>query len=136
MGYKFVDDVAIADVSFQADGQTLEELFESCGNALTNSMVKDLETVEAKKEIRFEVEAETTEKLLYQFLDELIFYKDAEQMLFRKYDIKIDGNKLTATLTGEKIDPKKHEMIIDVKAVSWHMFKVEKGWTAFVILDV
>ncbi|MBN1169678.1 archease [Candidatus Micrarchaeota archaeon] len=138
MGYRFVDGVAIADVSFQADGETLEELFESCGKALTNSMVTRLESIDAEKEIKLEIESDNTEKLLYEFLDDLIFYKDAELMLFRKYEIKIDGNKLTATLGGEKINPQKHELIIDVKAVSWHMFRVEKKekWEAFVILDV
>ena len=138
MGYRFVDDVAIADVSFQADGKTQEELFESCGKALTNSMVKDLETVQPEKEIKLSIEAGSTEQLLYEFLDDLIFYKDAEQMIFREYDIRITGNKLEAVLKGQQIDPKKHEMIVDVKAVSWHMFKVEKKekWEAFVILDV
>ena len=48
-------------------------------------------------------------------------------------------DRLEAKLSGEKIDTGKHNMIVDVKAVSFHMYKVEKtddGWKAFVILDV
>ena len=40
---------------------------------------------------------------------------------------------------GEQIDPGKHELIVDVKAVTLHMFKVEqtpRGWDTFIILDI
>ena len=82
---------------------------------------------------------------MHNFLQELIFYKDAKLLLFSGYDIKIEEKPKTgklvlrATLSGEKIDMKKHELLVDVKAVSWHMFKVEQvknNWKCFVILDV
>jgi len=138
MGYRFVDDVAIADVSFEADGETLEELFESCGKALTNSMIRNPRSIRPEKQVKLSIEAGSTEQLLYEFLDDLIFYKDAEQILFSRYEIKINVNRLTAVLSGEQMDPERHELIIDVKAVSWHMFRVEKKekWEAFIILDV
>jgi SHS2 domain-containing protein len=142
MSYKFVEGVAIADVTFEATGKTLEELFESAGKALTNSMVSDLDTVENKTSMKFSLKNVDEERLLHDFLQEIIYYKDAEVLLFNDYKLKItkeeDGFGLEAILGGEKIDPKKHELIIDVKAVSWHMYKVEKNdeWEAFVILDV
>jgi SHS2 domain-containing protein len=143
MPYKFIDNVAIADVAFEASGKTIEELFESAGNALTNTMVKKLKTVELKEEKNFELKADSEEKLLHGFLQELIYYKDANLLLFREYKINIskEGESyiLRARLKGEQLDMKKHELLVDVKAVSWHMFKIEKsksGWNAFVILDV
>ena len=143
MPYRYVDDVSIADVAFEATGKTLEELFVASGNALMNTQVKDLSVISTKKTAKFVVEADDQERLLHNFLQELIFLKDAKLLLFKDYDIKIerkkDKFKLNANLAGELIDPKKHELLVDVKAVSWHMFKVEKtmdGWMAFVILDV
>ncbi len=142
MPYRFVEGVAIADVTFEASGKTLEEVFESAGKALTNSMVEDLGTVEEKVEKSFCLKAKSEERLLHDFLDELVFYKDAEQLLFSGYSLRIsekDGQWcLEADLKGEKLDMKKHDLTVDVKAVSWHMYRLEKkeGWKAFVILDV
>lgn len=143
MPYRFVEGFAIADVTFEATGKTLEELFESAGKAVTNSMVSDLATVEKKITKKFTLKAENEEKLLHDFLQEVVYYKDAETLLFNGYSLKIKkeakGYSLEATLKGEHLDMKKHDLIVDVKAVSWHMFKLEKtkeGWKALAILDV
>ena len=53
MPYKFLEDVAIADVAFVATGKTLEELFESSALAVTNTMVKNLKSIEHKIEKKF-----------------------------------------------------------------------------------
>jgi len=139
MSYRFIDGVAIADVTFEATGSTLEELFESAAKAVTNSMVDDLGTIEEKTTRKISLSGKDQERLLHNFMQELLFYKDAEGLVFSKYTIKITGNSLEADLVGEELDQEKHEWITDVKAVSWHMYKVEKteeGWKAFVILDV
>ena len=136
----------MADVAFEANGSTIEELFVSAAEATTCSMVDKLESVMAKKKVKVELKAANVEQLLQDFLQELIFYKDAKQMLFSKYEIEIvqEGKKgewkLIGKLCGEKLDPKKHALITDVKAVSWHKFGVKQekkgSWKAFVILDV
>ncbi|MBI2543346.1 MAG: archease [Candidatus Aenigmarchaeota archaeon] len=143
MPYKFLEDVAIADVAFEATGKTLEELFESCGLAVTNTMVKDLDSVKRKIVKDIEVESESIELLLFAFLQEIIFYKDAKLLLFNKFDVRIrqmkKKNRLKAKAYGEKLNMKKHELKVDVKAVSLHNFQVKKTrsvWKASVILDV
>ena len=143
MPYKFLEDIAIADVAFEATGKNLEELFESAGLAVTNTMVKDLKSVKQKITKNIEVKSDNVEMLLFNFLQEIIFYKDAELLLFNKFEIDIKNqNKkwtLKAKAYGEKLNMKKHELLVDVKAVSLHNFKVEEtksGWKADVILDV
>lgn len=142
MPYKFLEDIAIADVAFEATGKTLEELFDSSALALENTQVKDLKSVKHKVEKKIEVEADTIEMLLFNFMQELIFLKDAKLLLFSKFSIKItEGKKwkLKVRAYGEKPNMKKHELLVDVKAVSLHNFKVEEtenGWKADVILDV
>ncbi len=143
MPYRYLEDVAIADVAFEARGNTIEELFESSGFALTNAMIKDLGRIEQKVVKAFEVEALDVEMLLFNFLQELIFYKDAEQLLFNRFDLDIaqKGDKwfLSAKAHGEEIDREKHELLADAKAVALHNFKVEEtaeGWRALVIVDV
>ena len=106
-------------------------------------MVKNLDSVKHKVEKKFTVEGDNAEKLLFNFLQEIIFYKDAELLLFNKFDLDIVPKKsklqLSVKAYGEKLDMKKHELLVDVKAVSLHKFEVKEtkdGWVASVILDV
>ncbi len=133
--YRFLEDVAIADVAFEAEAPSFEELLKECGKALMNAMVENLESVRREKVFSFDLEGESEEEILHNFLEELVFLKDAYQMVFS--DFKIEGKKVYAF--GERIDARRHSLLAEVKAVSWHLFKVErkgKGWRAFVVLDV
>jgi len=102
----------------------------------------DLNGVKLKIKKEIELKNDTIEMLLFDFLQELIFLKDAELLLFSKIKVSVSEgkiNKLKAVLEGEKIDPKKHELKVDVKAVTLHRFEVKKtkiGWFARVILDI
>lgn len=136
--FKFIEDEVIGDIVFEATGKDLEELFESCGLATSESMVnvKDLGK-KIKKEIK--VENSKVDLMLFDFLDEIIFLKDSEQLLFKEFKIKINKNELKCVAYGEKLDKKKHELRHDVKAVTMHLFKVERvnnKWEAKVVLDI
>jgi protein archease len=143
MPFRFIDGVTMADVAFEASGKTLEEMFASAGAALTSTMIKDPSALKQAEKRELRLEAKDEEGLLHDFLEELIFIKDTEQLLFCGYALKIakggKGLVLTGSLGGERLDPKKHDLLVDAKAVSRHMFKVrrEKGvWKAFAIVDV
>lgn len=143
MPYEYLDDIATADAAFVAWGATVEELFIAATDALLNVMVKSLDAVNRTEVLRLELESDELEMLLFDLLQEIIFYKDAEQLLFRIGNIHIrsaDGTvSLTAEAFGERIDPSRHELIVDVKAVTFHRYRVEqtpRGWEAMVILDI
>lgn len=81
--------------------------------------------------------------LLFEMLQEIIYYKDAEQLLLRVADVQISGGGdrrvLTATAVGQPLNTEKHELAVSVNAVTLHRFQVERtglGWDALVILDV
>ncbi len=144
MPFKFREDISIADVAFEATGKTLEELFESCAAAIAATMVKNYKKIASKVKRKFSTPStDSIEKLLHDFMNELIFIKDADQIILKECKLKIsvvEGHyDLTAECFGDEIDAKKYTMLVDVKAATWHMFKVEqtkRGWKAFVILDV
>ena len=143
MSYRFLEDMSIADVAFEAEGKTLEELFEGSALAVTNTMVKDVRSIEQKTSKSIEVRAENVEMLLFHFLQELIFYKDAELLLFSKFDLAIEQKNrawhLRGKASGEQMSAGRHELLVDVKAVSLYKFRVEKaagGWQATVVVDV
>ncbi|MFH0737080.1 MAG: archease [Candidatus Micrarchaeota archaeon] len=143
MPYKLLEGLTMADIAFEATGKTLEDMFRSAAEAMTNTQIEDLRELEIKVEKKITLEAPDIERLLHDFLQELIYLKDADLLLFKKHELRIaqtsKGYSLTASLKGETIDMSKHKMLVDVKAVSWHKFKVEKtksGWKAVVIIDV
>ena len=141
MPFRFLEDIAIADVAFEATGQTLEKVFEAAGNATTEVMV-DPKQVELKIKRSIELDEKDPERLLYVFLENLIFIKDVEGLLFGKMQLAINKNEayhLSARLVGDKIDSSRQELRNDVKAVTYHMFELKQskdGWTARVVLDI
>lgn len=140
MTYTFLDHTA--DILFQAEGKTIEELFAQCALAVEDTQV-NIKKVKAKQAIEITGESDSLEKLLFNFLDDLLFYKDAELLLFSTFDIKITEEKgkyvLYCQASGEKLDLQKHEPKVDVKAITMHMFeikKTKKGWWAQVLIDI
>ncbi|MDI9542908.1 MAG: archease [Bacteriovoracaceae bacterium] len=143
MPYTYLEDIAIADIAFEARADTREALFVEAGDALMNVMVEDLSAIRPAVRRGFRVEAGDLERLFFDFLQLFIFFKDAEQLLLRVSAVAIaeerQGLVLTAEAAGEKIDPHRHELNADVKAVTFHRFRVghEAGvWKATVVLDI
>ena len=143
MPYEFLEDVATADIAFRAWGENLEELFQAAGDATINVMVEDLDQIELKEQRTFSLENDALDMLLFNFLQEFIYYKDSELLLLRAQQVKIEDKnseyQLSAVTQGEKLDPNRHQQRVDVKAVTLHRFQLEKmddGWTAMVILDI
>ena len=143
MPYRYREDIATADVAFEAWGATLEEMFVAAADATTNVMITDLETIARRDRRTLRVTAEEVDMLLFGLLQELIFYKDAERLLLRVSSVKIEEEPgqlvVSAEAYGEELNPAKHELIVDVKAVTLHRFKVGPvpgGWEASVILDI
>jgi len=143
MPYRYLDEISIADIAFEAWGESLEETFAASAEATLNVMVEELDTIRplVKREVRLEDEA--LDLLLFNFLQELIYYKDAQRLLLRmeKLEIGEGGDKfhLQGLAVGEEIDPARHPLRLDVKAVTLHHFALvreEQGWKATVILDV
>jgi SHS2 domain-containing protein len=143
MPYEFVDELTVADIAFRAWGHDVEETFVAAADAVMNAMVEDLEAIQPKDTRILNVEHEALDLLLFNFLQELVYYKDAEQLLLRVQQLSIADDRqpytLQATAVGERIDPDRHHMRVDVKAVTLHHFaltQTEGGWGATVILDI
>ncbi len=140
MTFRFLPDVAIADVAFSAKAASLNRLFESAAEAVTEVMV-DRRSLRPVVEREVSVSGEDLERLLYDFLTEVIIMKDVDSLLFKEFNVDIDekGPRLTCRMKGESIDRVRHKLRNDVKAVTMHMFGVKKerrGWSATVVLDI
>ncbi len=137
----FLDDIATADVAVESRGDTLEELFRASAMATFEVMV-DTKGVEPRIKKELHLENSEIDKLLFDWLAEIIYLKDSEYMVFSKFDIKIEGNSnylLNAKIFGEEIDQSRHKLRCDVKAITYHLFDVSKKegkWISRFILDI
>ena len=143
MPYEFMDELTVADIAFRAWGHDVEETFIAAADAVMNAMVEDLEAIQPQNTRVLNVEHEALDLLLFNFLQELVYYKDAEQLLLRVQQLSIVDDRqpytLQAMAVGERIEPDRHRMRVDVKAVTLHRFaltQTEAGWEATVILDI
>jgi len=117
-----------ADVGITASGKTWEEAF-SEGAAAMLSIMAEPSKVAAKEEIRIQVNAGDKAALFVEFLNEILFIRDAKGLLLKKFDVTIKGNALAGKAFGEKLDQKKHGTKIEVKAATYAGLKAweEKG---------
>jgi SHS2 domain-containing protein len=143
MPYEFLEEIATADIAFRAWGKDLEEVFIAAGDAVINTMIENLEAIALTEMRTFELENDALDLLLFNFLQELIYYKDSELLLLRAQQIQIQEQTslcaLTAITRGESLNRDRHHQRVDVKAVTLHQFQLAKtndGWTAQVILDI
>lgn len=143
MPFRFNDEISTADVAFESWGGTLEELFISSAAALLRTMADAPELVERQQKLTVLLENQELDLLLWSFLQELIFYKDARRLLLHADTVHIEQSKdafiLEANLSGEQIDAGRHRLLVDVKAVTLHRLQVESSdnlWKAVVVLDV
>ena len=79
MPYKFLEDVATADIAFEATGRDLPELFVAAAEATMNVMIDNLDAVESCETRQIELSNDNVEMLLFDFLQELIYFKDARR---------------------------------------------------------
>jgi SHS2 domain-containing protein len=138
--FRYLPEVALADVAFEAESSTVDGLFEECARAITDVMV-DPKSLRTTTERKFAVESEDLDRLLYDFMTELIVVKDVDSLLFREFEVSVSpgGRSLRATARGEPIDRGRHRLRNDVKAVTMHLFGIKPsdgGWKTTVVLDI
>ena len=143
MPYRYLEEIGTADIAFEATGRDLPELFKDAADATVNVMIDNIDAIHPVETRQIELSNDKLDMLLFDFLQELIFLKDAERLLLRIRKVQIaerDENYFVeATAEGEPLDTERHLQRADVKAVTLHDFSVEQidgGWKARVLLDI
>lgn len=116
-----------ADVGIIAYGADMNGAFANAAKALF-SLITELDNVEEVTYRDVELTAPDQESLLVEWLNELIYLFDTEQMLFKRFDItRLSQTHLKARSYGHKVDSSKHKLKMGVKAATYHMLKIEEG---------
>ena len=103
-------------------------------------MMASPEKIGTTQKRKISVEGKDDKGLLYSILEELVYIKDVDGLLFKKFKIKINGGKLSAECAGDTLGNIGRENLLnDVKAITMHMFEIKSGkgkWSATVVADI
>jgi SHS2 domain-containing protein len=139
--FRFVEHAA--DIAFEAWGEDLPSLFRAAAAAWLKATVNNPGSVRRRIRRKVELEAPAADLVLFALLQELVYFKDAENLLLHVGPLELvehrGGWRLTGLLEGEAADPTRHDLRADIKAVTLHQFRLERvdgGWHCHIILDV
>jgi SHS2 domain-containing protein len=135
--YELLDHTA--DIGIIAFGRDRPEAFGNAAYAMFD-ILTSADTIKEMDRSDLQVSASDIEELLVVWLDELLYRYETERLVFKRFIIDdMDDVSLRATVFGEKLDPARHEIKVEIKSVTYHQLKVERaddGWKVQVIFDV
>jgi len=140
----FPDDIAMADMAFEAVADSPDELIRAAQSAMIQSLA-DPATIGRTWVYAVDRSASDLPSLLFDWLEELVYLKDAHGVVFHDATLMLDREsggstcRLHGWVYGEPVDPVRQELRSDVKGVTKHLYEVKQtdgGWKARVVLDV
>lgn len=127
------------DIGITVTAATLEELFARAAWGMF-AVLTDMAGVEVRETHRIAVEAADREALLVEWLSELNYLHVTEHVLLSRFTVEsIDDRRLTALVGGEPVDPERHTVYTEIKAITYHDLVIEEtgtGWQVQVIFDM
>jgi SHS2 domain-containing protein len=128
-----------ADLGLRIRAPNLDALFAEAAEAIFAVIVEDLATVRPERRLDVQLAGTDRELLLFDWLKELLYHFDAEHLLVSRFEVHVDEKGLTGAAWGEPLDPDRHELSHEVKAITYHGLRVEPtsdGLLAEVIVDI
>ena len=125
-----------ADIKFRVYGKTLKKIFENTALAISKIISKDKKILSKKKKT-ISLKGKDKEKLMYNFIDEIIYLLDAENFVVAQVKVKVKGDHLSAVFYGD--DTKNYKNLDQIKSATYHEMYVKKtksGWEAQAVVDV
>ena len=116
-----------ADIGIVAYGANIKQAFANAAWALF-SVITELDDVAEVLHRDIELTAPDQESLLVEWLNELIYLFDTENIIFKRFDInQLSQTHIKARCYGSKVNSSKYKIKTGIKAATYHMLKIEKG---------
>lgn len=140
--FRFLEDIAVADLAFEVEGDSVEDLFLGATRALIETLANPA-TIRGTWERTIQRKETDAATLLFDWLSDLVYWKDAAGVVYQ--DVQLTLNRqadewaLQAQLFGAPVDSMTQELRADVKGVTKHLYDLsQRGsrWYARVVLDV
>jgi SHS2 domain-containing protein len=128
-----------ADLGLRIRGADLNTLFAEAATALFATIVENLDTVRPEQRVDVRLAGSERDYLLFDWLRELLAHFYSRHLLLSRFQVQVHEADMEATAWGELLDPARHTLTHEVKAVTYHGLRVEPdgdGWLAEVIVDI
>lgn len=83
---------------------------------------------------------DTDEELMHEALSDALNLFLGDDFIWRDATVEEHPGMIVLNLTGEQFDPERHELLTELKAVTYHQLRVERsgdeGWQARIVFDV
>ncbi len=128
-----------ADMGLRGEGATLAQAFGEVATAMT-AVITDVALVKPLENVDIVCRADDEELLLVDWLNALVYEMATRQMLFSKFDVRIEGDTLNARAWGEVVDRGRHQPAVEVKGATMTALSVKQDesghWVAQCVVDV
>ena len=128
-----------ADVGLRIRGDTRAEVLEAAAEGLATLEGAWFTGRGVEREVR--VDASDLAALLVTWLDELLYLRDAEDVVFGGFAVHMDDGSVPGAGARVRVEPRGDRVLesAGVKAATYHGLRFERengGWVADVYLDV
>ena len=117
----------------------MAESFEQAAIALA-AVITEPAKVVPKCEIPIECKAADAGALLVEWLNALVYEMAVRGMIFCRFEVQLEGNRLHGLAFGEEIDLARHEPAVEVKGATYTSLFAGQSpdgtWVAQCVVDV
>ena len=127
------------DIGLRVRAGNLDELFALAAEGMFSIICPraKIEKIVARDIV---LESRELQELFVNWLSELNYFFCTEQELVGECDIlEVSATRIRARVFGERVDPARHQVHTEIKAVTYHMLDIapkEDGWEARVLFDI
>jgi len=128
-----------ADIGLRVRAADLDQLMAEAAVGLVAVIVANPAAIRPGEHGHFTIPGERPDDLLHDWLTQLLVTLDTRHLVFARFEVRHQPGGLAAQAWGERLDPQRHKLGMEVKAVTYHRLMVEPtadGWLAEVILDL
>jgi SHS2 domain-containing protein len=140
--FRFLEEIALADIAFEVEGESIEDVFHGATQAILETMANPATVSGGWERVIERTDVDPT-ALLFDWLSEVVYWKDAAGVVFREAPLTLtregDAWLLRARLIGAPVDQQTQELHADVKGVTKHLYELKQtggSWKTRVVLDV
>jgi SHS2 domain-containing protein len=125
-----------ADVRIRVKAPSIAALFAEAARGMMQVMYGGCD--EGTVQEKLTLEADDREELLHDFLSELLYLSDVRNLVYCRFQVKLENTHLSATLEGVPFDRERH-LGIEIKGVSYYglqIVKEEESYATDILFDV
>ena len=126
MSYKFLEHST--DAIIEVNAKDLKEAFKVTADAVINLTI-DQDKVEEKDSLKFSARGKDLYYLLFSWLEEIPFVLITEGMAISRIEFEIQKEEeylIEAIAYGEKLDFKKHNFKVEIKAPTFYEMEIKE----------